>query len=155
MRKIWIVSVVLLLCLVVCSACATDPVKFVDLSAVCAQLKRDLPIQDPLDIPTERLADLYGIQAQDVRTAACFVTMGGAFPDEVVMVEAADSAAAARISQQLQTHLAEITVQAQNYDAQSYAQFQKCQVRTVGNYVTLFCSAQAEQMQEIFDKAVN
>ena len=47
----------------------------------------------------------------------------------------------------------ELRVQAQNYDAQSYALFEKCKVGTAGTYVTLFCSPKAEQLQSIFDAA--
>lgn len=134
------------------AACGAEPVS-VDILQVKNQIITDLEIEGALDLPTERLLDLYGISSESVKNSACFITMGGAFPDEIVMVEAADAAAAKGITQKLETRLADVKNQAQNYDAESFALLQKCKVQTAGVYVTLFISAKSEQMQEIFDNA--
>lgn len=148
MKKILasILAVVLLL-----SACGAAPANK-NIVSIKEQIITDLSVEGAMDIPTERLLDLYGVEAQAVKTSACFVTMGGAFPDEIIMVEAIDSAAAEQIAEKLETRLADVSNQAQNYDAESYALFQKCKVQKSGVYVALFISAKAEQMQKLFDQ---
>lgn len=145
-------AAVLLLVLML-TACGGSAAVTVDLASVKQTMITDLQIVDPLDIPAERLEDLYNISAESVKTSACFITMGGAFPDEIVMVEAVDAKAAQEIAQKLEARLADVTNQAQNYDADSFALLKACKVETAGNYVHLFISAQSAQMREIFNAA--
>lgn len=147
MKKIIIGILALALLL---AACGAEPATK-DIAAIKEQIVTELAVEGAMDIPTERLLDLYGIEAEAVKSSACFVTMGGAFPDEIIMVEAVDSAAAKEIAQKLESRLADVSNQAQNYDAESYAQFQKCKVQTDGVYVALFISAQATEMQKLFN----
>ena len=143
-----VLALVLALTVAACGGAATVSV---DLEQVKTQMLGELA--DPLELPQERLTELYGIEQEDLKSAACIITMGGAFPDEIIMTEAVDAAAAQRIAQKLEARLADVTNQAQNYDAESYALLEKCKVQTAGNYVTLFISAQNEQLQQIFDAA--
>ncbi|MBQ7341448.1 MAG: DUF4358 domain-containing protein [Oscillospiraceae bacterium] len=151
MKKVLCMILALVLLLVSLVACGVEPAKK-DIAAIKEQIITDLAIEGAMDIPSERLLDLYGIDAASVKTSACFITMGGAFPDEIVMVEAVDTAAAKEIVQKLETRLADVTNQAQNYDAESFALFQKCKVQSSGVYVALFISAKATEMQKLFDQ---
>ena len=150
MKKI-IIGILAFVLLFSLAACGGEPATK-DIASIKEQIVTELAIEGAMDIPTERLLDLYGIDPASVKSSACFVTMGGAFPDEIIMVEAADSAAANEIAKKLETRLADVSNQAQNYDAESYAQFQKCKVQSTGVYVALFISAKAEQMQKIFSE---
>lgn len=142
----------LLALMLVLTGCGAAPVTK-DIAAVKDTICNQLTITDAMDLPTERLLDLYGIEAASVKNSACFITMGGAFPDEIVMVEAVDAAAAKTVAQKLEARLADVKNQAENYDAESYALLEKCKVSTTGLYVTLFISANSEAMQSIFDNA--
>ena len=142
----------LLALMLVLAGCGAEPVTK-DIAAVKDTICNQLNITDAMDLPTERLLDLYGIEAASVKNSACFITMGGAFPDEIVMVEAVDAAAAKTVAQKLEARLADVKNQAENYDAESYALLEKCKVSTTGLYVTLFISANSEAMQSIFDNA--
>ena len=53
----------------------------VDLSAVRADIISQLSIADPLNLETDALLNLYGIDASLVAQSASFVTMSGTFPD--------------------------------------------------------------------------
>ena len=147
-----VIAAVLLLVLML-SACGGSASVTVDLASVKQTMISDLQIVDPLDVPAERLVDLYNMPVESIKTSACFITMGGAFPDEIVMVEAVDAKAAQEIAQKLEARLADVTNQAQNYDADSFALLKACKVETAGNYVHLFISAKSAQMREIFDAA--
>ena len=82
------------------TACAGDSVQ-VDITQVKNTILTELQVIDPLELPTAQLQDLYGISPEMVKTSACFITMGGAFPDEIIMVEAVDAAAAKEIAAKL------------------------------------------------------
>lgn len=142
----------LLALMLVLAGCSQAPVTK-DIAAIKDTIVSQLEIENALDLPAQRLLDLYGIEATQIKASACFITMGGAFPDEIVMVEATDAAAAKAVAQKLEARLADVKNQAQNYDAESYALLEKCKVTTLGTYVTLFISAKSEAMQSIFDNA--
>lgn len=151
-----VVCAIALVCALLCLvSCGKADAKKIDLAALRGQMKTQAEITDATDLAADRLESLYGIAAEDVKDSACFLSMGAAFPDEVIMIEATDAAAAARIAEKLNVHMDELRVQAQNYDAQSYALFEKCKVMTSGMYVTLFCSPKTEQLQSMFDAAAN
>lgn len=150
--KRFLAALLVLVSVLSLAACGSKPVT-VDITQVKATILKDLAVVDPLDLPVERLQDLYGITPDKVKVSACFITMGGAFPDEIIMVEAVDAAAAGEIAQKLEARLADVKNQAQNYDAESFALLEKCKVRTTGVYVTLFISALSSEMQTIFEAA--
>lgn len=125
----------------------------VDIKAVKDKIITDLEIVEPLEIPAERACGMYYLDAKDVKDSACVVTMGGAFPDEIIIFEATDAEAAARIAEKLEAKLQDTINQATNYDADSLALLKECKVETAGNYVHLFISAKSAQMREIFNAA--
>ena len=150
-KLIAIISLTLILCML--CACGGEEAKVIDITKVKSDIVSQIGITEPMDVKADRLMDLYGIAATDVKTAACFVTMDGVFPDEIIMVEAVDASAASRIAEKLESRLSEVKNQSASYDAENYAIAQKCKVTKTGNYVTLFISAKHEDMQKIFDSA--
>ncbi len=122
----------------------------VDLSAVRADIISQLSIADPLNLETDALLNLYGIDASLVAQSASFVTMSGTFPDEVILVEAVDEAAAATIQEKLQNRLNEVLVQSETYDPDNYQAAQSCQVRVNGLYVSLILSPKQADMAAIY-----
>lgn len=122
----------------------------VDLSAVRADIISQLSIADPLNLETDALLNLYGIDASLVAQSASFVTMSGTFPDEVVLVEAVDEAAAATIQEKLQNRLNEVLVQSETYDPDNYQAAQSCQVRVNGLNVSLILSPKQADMAAIY-----
>lgn len=137
------------------AACGGSAAKTYDLAAIQESMLNALQEKEPLVWKQENIESFYDIAAEDVKNAVCIVTMdgGGAFPDEILMVEAVDTAAADRVEAKLNARLADLTTQAQNYDADSLALFQKCKVERYGNVVTLFASPDSEQLRDIFTKA--
>ncbi|MBQ4364647.1 MAG: DUF4358 domain-containing protein [Clostridia bacterium] len=126
----------------------------VDLSALSKKIISSAGVEGAMPLPKERLTDLYGIAQSDIASAGCFITMNGSFPEEAVMVEAKDGAAKGRIVSALNTRLADVLVQAENYDAENYALAKQCKVITKGNYVALFVSPKHAAMESAFLAAV-
>ena len=132
----------------------TQAAKTVDLSALSSQIISKAGAEGAMPLPQDRLTDLYGIAQSDIASAGCFITVNGSFPEEAIMIEAKDSAAQSRIVSALNTRLADVMVQAQNYDAENYALAKQCKVITAGNYVALFVSPQHAAMESVFNAAV-
>lgn len=126
----------------------------VDLSAVLEQIKVTCSLTETRTVNADTLFDVYGIAAQTYKQAACCMVPTGVFPAEVLMFEAVDAAALADITAKLELRLQEVRNQSQSYDAENYALAQQCAVRTVGNYVILFVSADAAAMNSVFDTFV-
>ena len=126
----------------------------VNLEAVKNAIIAIVGISDPLDVPTSRLSSLYGIESSLVKQSACFVTIEGAFPDEIVMIEAANEEAANTIKSLLNNRLAEVKEQSKSYDAENYALAQQCSVDKKGLFVTMFLTPQHANMKVIYDGLV-
>lgn len=162
----------ILIALTICSLCAcsvsttdtekqpleekvlTDTDKKAVLETVRDEIITVLEIDDAMFIETEKLNSLYGIDSQKVVNSACFVTMSGTFPHEIIMVEAKEKEGADEIASVLENKLSEVLVQSKSYDAENYALAQQCRVYTKDNYVTLFLSPQHKEMQEILEKYI-
>ncbi len=125
------------------------------LASVQEEIISTLKITEYTDIAPERLLDLYGIDTTDISQSASFTIMSGAYPYEAVMVQAVDEAAAGRISEKLQTRLADLQNQYKDYDAESYKMAQECTVNTDGLVVSLFLSPDHEKMHEILTSAIS
>lgn len=121
----------------------------VSLSGVRDKILSDLGISDYMEISMDRLLDLYGIQSADVAQSASFATMSGAFPGEVIIVEAVDADAASRIAAKLRTRLDEVLNQYKTYDADTYALAESCTVDTDGRVVSMLLSPDRARMRQI------
>ncbi len=104
---------------------------------------------DYVEVSAAQLLNLYGIQEADLAQSASFATMSGVFPGEVVLVEAVDDAAAARIAALLQTRLNEVLNQYKTYDAETYALAEACTIDTDGRVVSMLLSPQRSEMRKI------
>lgn len=126
----------------------------VDLTAVKNAIVAGAGVSDPLDVPTARLESLYGIDTSLVKQAASFVTIEGAFPDEIVMIEAVSEEAAEMIQVFLGIRLSEVKEQSKSYDPENYALAQQCTVSRKGAFVSMFLAPQHAKMKAIFDSYV-
>ena len=122
----------------------------VDLAAVRTAIVDQLGLTDPLNLDTDALNNLYGIDPSLVAQSASFTVAAGTFPDEVVMVEAVSDEAVATIQEKLQSCLDQVLVQSQSYDAENYKAAQSCQVRVNGRFVSLILSPKQADIAAIY-----
>ncbi len=127
----------------------------IDINAVKNAIVEQAALKDPLEIDAERLCELYDIDPADVSEAVCVTTLDGTFPDEVILLKAANESARMRITGKLSSHLDDVKVQSQNYDAENYALAQECKIIEKDNYLALFISAKHAQMEKIFEDSFN
>lgn len=124
-----------------------------DINAVKAEIIEKAELKDPLEIETERLCELYDIDPSDVAEAVCVTTLDGTFPDEVIIIKAVNEDAKLRITGKLSSHLDDVKVQSQNYDAENYALAQECRIIEKDSFLALFISAKHAQMEKIFEES--
>ena len=122
----------------------------VDLAAVRTAIVDQLGLTDPLNLDTDALNNLYGINPSLVAQSASFTVAAGTFPDEVIMVEAVSDEAVASIQEKLQRRLDQVMVQSQSYDAENYKAAQSCQVRVNGRFVSLILSPKQADIAAIY-----
>lgn len=128
----------------------------VDLAAIKSQFLSDYDYTDYVDVETTGLGAVYGIDTSTVVSSAAFnATKGGAFPHEVVMIQATDAAAAQEIQTILTNHLADIAQQAASYDPASEALAKSCGVVAYDTYVGMFFTENCKDMTEDFAAAVS
>lgn len=126
-----------------------------DINAVKNSIIEKAELKDPLEINAERLCELYDIDPSDVSEAVCVTTLDGTFPDEAIILKVASEEAKLRITGKLSSHLDDVKVQSQNYDAENYALAQECKIIEKDNYLALFISAKHAQMEKIFEEEIN
>jgi len=127
----------------------------VSLEEVRAAILDQLSINDPLLLETDMLEGLYGITADMLKQSASFVTMSGTFPDEVILTEAVDDAAAEAVAAALQKRLDEVMVQSKTYDAENYEAAQQCKVSRNGLFVALILSPKQGDMVSVYEGFVS
>ena len=133
----------------------TEPAAGVDLAALRTQFATDYELTDVLEVETEGLNNLYGITADQVASSASFnAASGAAFPQEIVMIQAVDEAAAADIAGKLESRLSNIAEQAASYDPESLELAENCPVVTDGVYVGMIFSSHYDDMAAAFQSAL-
>ena len=133
----------------------TEPAAGVDLAALRTQFATDYELTDVLEVETEGLNNLYGITADQVASSASFnAASGAAFPQEIVVIQAVDEAAAADIAGKLESRLSNIAEQAASYDPESLELAENCPVVTDGVYVGMFFSSHYDDMAAAFQSAL-
>lgn len=142
-----------MLSLFACGAVENAPEKNMDIQAVKEQIITELKVEGAMDLAPERLLALYGIEEADIADSACYVTMDGVFPDEIVIIKASGADAAKRVREKLSARLEEIKVQSQSYDPENYAIAQECSVQQSGEVIALFMSPNHKAMEDIFNAA--
>lgn len=127
-----------------------------DLMALANQMIQEAGITDAIPVSAEALTNVYGLDpAQIVATAGYNAASGGAFPQEIVLVQASSADNAAAVAQAFTNRLSDIAAQAESYDPDSLALAQKCSVVTNGDYVGLFFSEHYDQFVDLFQNGLN
>lgn len=126
--------------------------KNADLTAVYAGF--GLSGDDMLTLAQTDLMDMYGIEPADVKQFAGAVNLTGISAEEIVLIEAVDADAAARVKTQLDARYESKANQMRDYLPDEYAIIEKCSVRVDGNYVAMIVSANAETYVAAYEAAI-
>ena len=166
MKKIIVTAVLLISVLSLLCSCSggsggsaqtTAPEKKdVSLSAIMTKIEGSFTFsEDMYDITSaEQLANRYYFDSSDVKSFAAKINGSGVQCDEIVMIEASDAEALARVKGRLEDRLSDVCAQMNNYLPDQYEIASKCKVETFGNYATLFISSDAAAITELFKSEI-
>ena len=126
----------------------------VNLEAIKSEIVKTIGAADGLDFNANSINALYGIDPSDMKQCTGFSVMAGTFPHEVVMIEAANDSAAAKIEAAFDSKIDTFTQQSKNYDAANYALAQKCKVQKHGRFYALFLSPDYDAIMTVYKKYV-
>lgn len=150
-----IAGILLVVLIVVSAMCGCGSSKSVDLQGLMDQINSDFSIGGLKVVEdTSKLKRYYEIDEADVKSFAAEFASDATVYQEIVLVEAVDSDAAARIATQLENHLDAKLSDAKSYSPESEEMLSKCKVTQSGNYVTLIIGDDAEKIQKVVDAAI-
>lgn len=151
MKKLICVTALIAVLAIMLCACgqAAKP-----LSEVFEQIKTDYNVTDMLEFDSVDDFSRYGIAADDIKEYAGGINRSGVNQEEIIMILATDSDAAARVEEALNKRLESKMNETKNYNPEQYAIMEDCSVDVDNNYVSLFISENADKMKADYKKAI-
>ena len=143
-----VVSLVLLL--TACSGKAPQAAS-VNLNDVISGFSLD---EEMMTLTQDDLRDIYGIDAADVKQFAGAINSTGIKCDEIVLIEAVNGDAAARIKTALDTRYQAKLNEADGYLPDEYAIIQTCSVTTNGNFVAMIVGPNAAEQTRKYNDSL-
>ena len=107
-----------------------------------------------MSLTQDDLTDLYGIEAADVKQFAASINGSGIKADEIVLIEAVDAAAAARVKEALDARLQNKLNELENYLPEEYAVAKACSVQSAGNFVAMIVAPNAADLVKLYGESV-
>ena len=150
MKKLLSVLLIAALIFTLTACGKKETAKTANLPEVLAKFSFD---GEMLTLDENDLMDLYGINSADVKQYAAAVNTSGIDCDEVVLAEAVDADAAARIKTALDNHYQAKLNETESYLPDEYAIIKTCSVTTDGNYVAMIVAPNAEELTKIYSES--
>ena len=126
-------------CLILVAGCSNTSEKDVDLKEILEKFNSDF----------SDLNKYYSIDTNDVVSFAAEIDTSGL--DEIVLVQAKDAEAAARVEEKLQARYDSRSKEIASYSPENYEIMKKCEVKTDGNYVRMIFAESAQEMVEVYN----
>lgn len=152
MKKMTMLVSLLLITLLL-AGCSQSTTRNADLAAVMSDLEGKYGLSEMMALTEEDLMELYGIAQADVKQFAARLPWDSLNADEVVLIEAADDAAAARVKEKLDNRYQNKLNETRDYLPAEYEKISACSVSSSGKYVALIVSAEAKDMTADYQKA--
>lgn len=121
-----------------------------DLAAVMAQFTFD---GEMMDLDAAQLLDFYGIEEADVKQYAVRIATTGIDCDEVVLIEAVNAEAAARVKTALDNRYQAKLNETDNYLPDENAIIKTCSVEVRDNYVSMIVAPNAADLVKIYNES--
>jgi len=140
--------------MILLAGCGGAPAKNADLNAVKDAIAQKYDMSEMMELSTDDLLDVYGINAEDIKQYVALVAKTGTSADEILLFEGTDADAAARIREKVEARYQAKLNEAKDYLPDEYTKTAACKVETSGNYVSMIVSADAEDMTRIYQDAI-
>lgn len=150
MKKLLSVLLIAALIFALAACGKKETAKSANLSEVFAKFSFD---GEMLALDANDLLDLYGVNSADVKQFAAAVNTSGIDCDEVVLVEAVNADAAARVKTALDNRYQAKLNETENYLPDEYAVIKTCSVTMDGNYVAMIVAPNAAELTKIYSES--
>ena len=147
MKKI--MALLLVIGVVFLAACGSSA-KTADLNAVRESIAAQYDLSEMMALSEDDLLDMYGVKADDVKQYVALIAKSSTSADEILLFEAKDADAAARIREKLEARYQSKLNEAKDYLPDEYTKISGCKVETSGNFISLIVSSEAEAMTKIY-----
>ncbi len=148
MRRITALAAALLLLL---AACTPQSRELPQPAELFGELRAEAGLDGMVDVAANLLEANTGISPENYTAAAYYIPEASTAPDEIVILRAADRAAAERIKEKLEDYLDYRIEAAQTYLTEHMPVLQKAVVRTDGLTVSLIISQRVEDIVKVYD----
>lgn len=150
MKKIFAIVLSLIMALSLASCGDAAPECTASLGDIYAKITEsiDMPYEK-LELSADDLLDYYGIDGSKF-TEVVAVQDACGYKDEIVMLKAADEAAAAEAVTALNEHIEYQKETMKNYDPAQYEILTSSKVEAEGLWVAMFISGSQDEMTEIY-----
>lgn len=149
-----LLSLLLVFSLAACSG-GDDKASFrMDVQEVYQQLIAlpDMPAM--IELPEDKALDFLGLDMSQCVQAVAAISAMNIQADEIWLVEAKDSSAAAEIEELARSRVQQRMEEFKNYAPDQYQVLESAAILREGNYVVLLVSQNTEALKAAFDKAV-
>lgn len=155
MKRIKLTALLVSAVMLLCTACggSTPAPKEVNLASVMEEILTTAPIDDALTLGESDMLDFYGIKGEQMKQFAAVLNINGISAQEIVLIEAADQAAAQEIAKKLDNRLSSRMAESKDYLPDEYEIISQCKVAQEGNYFRMIIHANAEQAITIYNNA--
>lgn len=135
--------------LLILTACGSKETKAVNVNLTDVMAKFSLG-EEMMTLTADDLRDMYGIDAADVKQFAAAINSTGIKCDEIILIEAAGSDAAARVKTALDNRYQAKLNETENYLPDEYAIIKTCSVTVNGNFVAMIVAANAADLTKTY-----
>ena len=151
MKKI--LALVLCILMLILTACGgKESPKSADLSALYDNLTASMPQMLPMD--EETMLNFQGIEIADCVQAKVAICAEGLRGDEIWRIEAKDDAALEKMQARAEARIQAKGEETVSYNPEQYAVVQEAEVFTVGNYLFLLVSPDADTLKAEVEAAL-
>lgn len=155
LRSLTLVSLTALLLLVAAACGGEQKTADLDVKAVMADMLKQYPIQDGMELSESDLLNFYGIQSEQVEAFAADLAADGITANEIVLIKAKDEDSAAEVETKLQNRLDARRNELNGYMPDQYEIVEKSEVKRDGVYVRLIISPQQDALVDIYNSYLN
>ena len=153
MKKI--TALLLALSLILLVGCSGGAAKTADLAAVKTSLEGQFDLTGMMALSEDDLLDMFGIKMDDVKQYVALVAKTSTSADEILLFEAKDADAAARVREKVDNRYQAKLNEAKDYLPDEYDKIKACKVEASGNSISLIVSSDAEAMTKLYQAAFN
>lgn len=152
MKKISLALAAVMLALLALAGCGASNAK--PLSEIYDDIKSQVQLSEMNEITSITALSRYGITEDQVEEFAGGVNNSGVEQEEIVLVKATGSDAAAAVKTALENRYNSKLNENKNYNPEQAAMIEQCSVEQNGLYVSMIISPNAEKITEIYKTGI-